>query len=319
MSKAAAAAHKEQGNNFFKQGKYEQAIAGYTRAIESDATDPTFFSNRAACFAALGRWQESADDARQCVTLDRTFIKAYFRLGFALQNLGNIDDAIDAIARGLGVDAANADLKKKMRELEELQRQGRVTALVVQAEQQVALSDWSGALRTIESGVRLDSENSALVRLKAVCQPRFEQEEKRRRASLSSTERLKEEGDKLYNDAKFEDAIRLYTRCLDATADKRCELAIKCFSNRSACYKQLSNFDGIIGDTTAVLEVEPENIKCLIRRAQALEAMERYRSALDDIRLIMSYGEVSIGGTNWGIVNGMQNRLNRAVGQLRSG
>lgn len=66
-----------------------------------------------------------------------------------------------------------------------------------------------------------------------------------------------------------------YSECLDSLPDKRSPLAIKCFSNRSACYKQLSNFDATVADTTSVLEVEPENVKALVRRAQAFEAIER--------------------------------------------
>lgn len=73
----------------------------------------------------------------------------------------------------------------------------------------------------------------------------------------------------------LQDAIVKYTECLDSLPDRRSELAIKCFSNRSACYKQLSNFDATVEDTTAVLEVEPENVKALVRRAQAFEAIER--------------------------------------------
>lgn len=72
-----------------------------------------------------------------------------------------------------------------------------------------------------------------------------------------------------------QDAIVKYTECLDSLPDKRSELAIKCFSNRSACYKQLSNFDATVSDTTSVLEVEPNNVKALVRRAQAFEAIER--------------------------------------------
>lgn len=66
-----------------------------------------------------------------------------------------------------------------------------------------------------------------------------------------------------------------YTECLDNLPNKRSALAIKCFSNRSACYKQLSNFDATVEDTTAVLEIEPNNVKALVRRAQAFEAIER--------------------------------------------
>lgn len=81
----------------------------------------------------------------------------------------------------------------------------------------------------------------------------------------------------LLSDVEFEkDAIKKYTECLDQLPDKRSQLAVKCYSNRSACYKQLSNFDATVEDTTAVLEVEPSNVKALIRRAQAFEAIERW-------------------------------------------
>ena len=38
------------------------------------------------------------------------------------------------------------------------------------------------------------------------------------------------------------------------------------YNNRAACYKQLSNFDGTIEDSTNVLEHEPDNVKALVRR-----------------------------------------------------
>lgn len=267
----------------------------------------------------MGSWQESADDARQCITIDRAFIKAYFRLGLALQNLGDTEEAISAIRRGLGVDAANRDLKTKLRELEELQRTTRVTSLHQQAEQQAAAGDLATALKTIDSALRLDASNAALVRMRDQITPRFQAQERSRKAALSPEERVKEEGDDAYQAARFEDAIEKYSRVLSMlpASQQRSELAIKCFSNRSAAYKQLSNFDGIIQDTTAVLEVEPENIKCIIRRAQALEAVERYRLALEDVRAVLAMGEARVGAQNWQIANGMLHRLNRVVQQLR--
>jgi len=106
---------------------------------------------------------------------------------------------------------------------------------------------------------------------------------------------------------------------LDRIDDKSCELAIKCYSNRAACFKQLSNFDGIISDTTAVLEADPRNVKALVRRAQAFEAVERYRLAMDDVRMVMSMPQDQIGSANIQLMNGMQHRLNRVIAQLRQG
>ena len=46
MSKAAAQAKKNEGNNFFKNKQYNEAIEKYSEAIASDPTDVTFYSNR---------------------------------------------------------------------------------------------------------------------------------------------------------------------------------------------------------------------------------------------------------------------------------
>lgn len=96
------------------------------------------------------------------------------------------------------------------------------------------------------------------------------------------------------------------------------ELALKCYGNRAACYKQLSNFDGTIADCTAVLEHKPDDVKSLIRRAQAFEACERYKSALQDVRQVIAYGVDTVGKSTFDLANGMQHRLNRVIAQLRS-
>jgi stress-induced-phosphoprotein 1 len=116
-------------------------------------------------------------------------------------------------------------------------------------------------------------------------------------SNLSPTERLKEQGDDKYKAGMFEEAIDLYTQCIDRVGDMRDGLVVKALSNRAACFKQLSNFDATIADCTAVLDVgvtalapllschsvvqvEPDNVKALVRRAQAFEAVERYKLAL---------------------------------------
>lgn len=64
MSKAAATAKKNEGNAFFKDKKYEEAIARYSEAIALDGKDVTFYSNRSACYAALEKYAEAADGER---------------------------------------------------------------------------------------------------------------------------------------------------------------------------------------------------------------------------------------------------------------
>mmetsp|Transcript_579 Transcript_579/g.586 ORF Transcript_579/g.586 Transcript_579/m.586 type:complete len:321 (+) Transcript_579:62-1024(+) len=318
-NKQAAASKKQEGNGFFKNKQYQQAIDKYTEAIAFDASDVTFFSNRSACYAALEQWEKAAEDGKQCIIVDRQFVKGYYRLALAFQKLQNFDGALEAVKRGLGIDPLNADLKKMSRELDESIRMKRVDATIAQAQSQISSNDIPSAFKTIDGGLRLDPTNTKLNEMMNRVKPQFERLEKQRVASLDKKERMKEEGDNKFKAADFEGAIKSYTTCLDLISDKSSELALKVYGNRAACYKQLSNFEGTIADSTAVLEYKPNDVKALMRRAQAFEACERYKSSLQDVRQVLSFGVDAVGKSTYDLANGMQHRLNRVIAQLKSG
>lgn len=72
---------KNEGNCLMKEEKYHEALAAYNRAISLDATNPVFYCNRAAAFSRLGEFQKAADDCKMALRYDRTYSKAYGRLG----------------------------------------------------------------------------------------------------------------------------------------------------------------------------------------------------------------------------------------------
>jgi tetratricopeptide (TPR) repeat protein len=181
-----------------------------------DPTDVTFYSNRSACYAALDMWSEAAEDGRQCIITDKSFVKGYFRAALAQQNLGNLDAALDAVKRGLGIDSQSADLKRMSKELDEAIRLKKVETFIAQAETQSASNDIAGAYKTIDAALRLDPNNKKLNSMMDVVRPKYERAEKQRYASLDPKEKLKEEGDTCFKNANFEGAIKAYTKCLDA-------------------------------------------------------------------------------------------------------
>jgi len=319
MVSPAAEAKKEEGNKFFKAGNYQQAVQKYSEAIDIDPSVPAYWSNRSASYAGLNDWTNAAEDGLQCIRLDKNFIKGYFRCASAQKELGQLDAANNILRQGLAIQPQNADLKKLVSEIENIQRLQKVEAFISLAQEQNKSGDYGAAFKTIDAGLRIDAGNQELNALMNRVRPRWEAQEKSRRAGLSRTELLKEEGDELYKNASFEGAILKYTLCLDNLTDKTSQLALKCYSNRSACYKQLSNFDGVISDCSMVIEMEPDNVKALVRRAQAFEACERYRYALQDVRAVLAQPFDSIGKANYDLANGMQHRLNRVVQQLKEG
>jgi stress-induced-phosphoprotein 1 len=320
MPNPAAEAIKAEGNNFFKSGKYAEAIAKYKDATKLDDGVPSYWSNMAACYEKLGKYEEMADASRSCIKADKSFVKGYFRLAVAYKQLNNLPECIKTLESGLAIQSSNPDLKRMKKEVTELQRGEQVAAYCNKAEEMMQNGDVAGAMKQLDFASRLDAGNADIDRMMSKVKPKFDAMEKKRKAGLSPVEKFKERGDASYKNASFEEAVGHYTKCLDqlqAEGNSGSDLALKAYANRAACYKQISNFDGVISDCTAVLEVDPQNVKALIRRAQAFEGVERYRFALQDVKSVLMMPYAQVGKSNYDLCNMMQHRLQRTVTQLK--
>ena len=87
----------------------------YTQAIQKEPRNHVFFSNRSASYAGLEQWEKAADDAKECIRLDPSFVKGYYRLAAAQMERQEHDAALATIRQGLAVDANNPQLTKQMR------------------------------------------------------------------------------------------------------------------------------------------------------------------------------------------------------------
>lgn len=50
---------KEEGNSAYKNREYAKALNLYSKAIQADPHDPSFYSNRALCYFNLQKYEES--------------------------------------------------------------------------------------------------------------------------------------------------------------------------------------------------------------------------------------------------------------------
>ncbi|KAK2065549.1 import receptor [Colletotrichum caudatum] len=88
--------------------------------------------------------------------------------------------------------------------------------------------------------------------------------------------KLKDVGNQAYGSKDYNKAIELYSKAI------LCKANPIFYSNRAACYNALGNWDKVVEDTTAAINLDPEYVKALNRRANAYEHLKMYGEALLD-------------------------------------
>lgn len=94
--------YKSEGNEMFKKGKYDEAIALYNKAIdtipEEFKTDlATYYQNRAAAYEQLKKWSSVISDCTKAIELNNRYEKALFRRAKAEEMIKDWVNALDDI------------------------------------------------------------------------------------------------------------------------------------------------------------------------------------------------------------------------------
>ena len=96
------------GNDCFAEKKFSEAIQHYDEAIRLDPSNASLYSNKSACYASLGQWEEAAREAKACIAKDSNFVKGYGRLATAEAELGRYDHAISTLYSALSKDPGDS-------------------------------------------------------------------------------------------------------------------------------------------------------------------------------------------------------------------
>jgi len=110
---------KAEGNAAFQSGRALDAINAYTEALDIDKLNKEFnstlYSNRAAAYMKLKRWQEALTDCTRCLELKPSFVKAKVRRAQCCLELKQYDEAIryyDALCKS---DPENAEYRSQLK------------------------------------------------------------------------------------------------------------------------------------------------------------------------------------------------------------
>jgi eukaryotic-like serine/threonine-protein kinase len=119
------------------EGKTDEAIREWHRAIELDPNSPYPHCSLGGIFKAQGRLTEAIEEYCQAVRIDTNYGWAHYVLGNALRQAGQLDNAIEHYERAIALEPdliqAHADLGVA------LKRKGRISDAVAQYRQIVQL------------------------------------------------------------------------------------------------------------------------------------------------------------------------------------
>mmetsp|Transcript_26419 Transcript_26419/g.36494 ORF Transcript_26419/g.36494 Transcript_26419/m.36494 type:complete len:463 (-) Transcript_26419:166-1554(-) len=107
MAEERAIAVKDEGNQHFKEGRYQPAIGLYSKAISIAPHLSSLYGNRSAAWFMVGQassqpqaFNECIRDCEKAIEIDPQFVKAYLRFARALVHLGKIDRAESLLQEG---------------------------------------------------------------------------------------------------------------------------------------------------------------------------------------------------------------------------
>jgi len=106
---------KEEGNEFFKIGKFPEAVERYTEAIKRDPDNHVLYTNRATAFTKLGAFSEAIKDCDRCIELNPKFIKAYVKKGNVYFVTKQYQKSIEIYEQAFAIDPDNVEIQEAMR------------------------------------------------------------------------------------------------------------------------------------------------------------------------------------------------------------
>ncbi|XP_010535042.1 PREDICTED: TPR repeat-containing thioredoxin TTL1 [Tarenaya hassleriana] len=103
---------RNRGNELYRSERYTEASTAYEEGLRHDPTNSVLYSNRAACWFKLGKWERTIEDCDQALNFQPNYTKALLRRAAAnskLERWGNAVMDYEAVRRELPDDKEIAE------------------------------------------------------------------------------------------------------------------------------------------------------------------------------------------------------------------
>ncbi|NXR50565.1 RPAP3 protein, partial [Hippolais icterina] len=247
-----ALAEKEKGNNYFKQGNFDEAIKCYTRGMHSDPYNPVLPTNRASAFYRMKKFSVAESDCNLALALDRNYVKAYARRGAARFALKNLQGAKEDYEKVLELDANNFEAKNELKKINQ-------------------------ALSAKENSEQKEFEDAVRTGLTDEEKQRIEDQQLKQKAIAE-----KDLGNGYFKEGKYEAAIECYTRGIAADGTNALLPA-----NRAMAYLKIEKYKEAEDDCTQALLLDASYSKAFARRGAARVALGKLKEAIQDFEAVL--------------------------------
>ena len=89
-----AVAYNNRGAAYGQTGNYKQQIEDSTRALQINSKDAVAFNNRGVAYGELGNYEQEIEDCTKAIELNPNLAVAYYHRGIAYHKLGNRKQSI---------------------------------------------------------------------------------------------------------------------------------------------------------------------------------------------------------------------------------
>ena len=150
---------------------------------------------------------------------------------------------------------------------------------------QEAMGQVDAALKSFEAALATEPKNEEVQERVGTLRAQIKERNNRMTpAACKTMMEAKTIGNSLFSDGKYELAVTFYTRGLALAVSPEDKVTL--LTNRAACRQQAHDYTGVMEDANAALAIDPNHVKALLRRAIALEGVEKWQAALDDYNAV---------------------------------
>jgi tetratricopeptide (TPR) repeat protein len=286
------------GNRYWELRQPDQAIADYTRAIDLDPTLAQAWNNRGILHLDKGEAEKAVADLTRAVKLDATLVFAWHNRGTAHGKLGRLDLAIADYSQAVKVAPTFAPSWTE---------RGQVYETLGQHDQAVA--DFNQVLK-------LDGNDATTCFYRGLAYAALGQHENAvvelsRAAELNPKHGTAwfQRGLANYKLRRFQDAVNDFTQVIDLDPSNA-----QAWYNRGNAYADMGQPEQAVADCTQAIKLDPNDAKAWVNRGVAYMALREFDKAIDDYSQAIKLDEkLAVAWHNRGNVYRILNQLDKAL------